>query len=113
MTPATSSSPAAETVADGIAPADRSVGRVPDVAATVTARRGFREMLPRRSGKLVTGLVLTLGIIAFAFIAPFFTQDPGNVDSAANLPPSLDHLLGTNNIGADLFAQLAAGRPAR
>ncbi|OCI30832.1 ABC transporter permease [Oerskovia enterophila] len=125
VTPATSASPAADVVVDGIAPDDRTAGRVPDVPApgdgapevepgvavvgTTKARKGPLEMLPRRSGKLVAGLVLTLGIIAFAFIAPFFTQDPRNVDAPANLPPSLDHLLGTNNLGADIFAQLAAG----
>ena len=125
VTPATSSSPVAEAVADGIAPSIRTDGLVPDVPVSdgdvpsaalaadppVTAppRRGFREMLPRRSGKLVVGLVLTIGIVLFAVIAPFVTQDPWNYDNPVFEPPSAAHLLGTNNLGADLFAQLAEG----
>ncbi len=69
----------------------------------------FKDMLPSVSGKLVAGLILTVGIGLFAIIAPHLSQEPGNYDSAANLRPSAEHLLGTNNIGADVFGQLAAG----
>lgn len=71
--------------------------------------RRFKDMLPRLDFKLGLGLFLTLGIVIFAIIGPFITQDPRNYDNATFLPPSGDHLLGTNNLGADLLAQLAEG----
>lgn len=67
------------------------------------------DMLPSLSGKLVVGLFLTIGIGLFAILAPRFSQDPGNYDSERFLPPNSEHILGTNNLGADVFAQLAAG----
>lgn len=72
-------------------------------------RGGLRSFLPSMSVKLGVGLFLTLGIAAFAIIAPYVTQDAKNYDAARFLAPSSDHLLGTNNIGADVLAQLAEG----
>ncbi|QIK84733.1 ABC transporter permease [Sanguibacter sp. HDW7] len=72
-------------------------------------RGGLKSFLPSFSGKLAIGLVLTLGITAFALIAPHVTQDPRNYDSDRFLPPGSGHLLGTNNLGADVLAQLAEG----
>lgn len=69
----------------------------------------LKDMLPSLSGKLVVGLILTIGIGLFAIFAPRFSQDPGNYDSERFMPPNSEHLLGTNNLGADVFAQLAAG----
>ncbi|MFE4465145.1 ABC transporter permease [Oerskovia sp. NPDC056781] len=66
-------------------------------------------MLPSRSGKLVAGLVLVIGIIAFSVIAPFFTQNPRSTENKQYLPPSSEHWLGTNHLGSDIFAQLAHG----
>ncbi|WP_435298874.1 ABC transporter permease [Timonella sp. A28] len=71
--------------------------------------RGIKEMLPRMTPKLAGGLIITIGTILFAIIAPYFTQDPRNYDNDVFLGPSTEHWLGTNNLGADLFAQLAAG----
>lgn len=72
-------------------------------------RGGWKSFVPRMTGKLAVGLVLTIGITLFAIIAPHVTQDPRNYDSGANLPPGGGHLLGTNNLGADVLAQLAEG----
>jgi peptide/nickel transport system permease protein len=74
-----------------------------------TARRGARQLLPSLSLKLVVGLVITLGIAVFAFVAPFFVQDPRFSGNDAMLPPSTEHLLGTTKLGYDVFAQLAYG----
>ncbi|MBD5785236.1 ABC transporter permease [Cellulosimicrobium terreum] len=74
-----------------------------------SSRRGLRMLLPTVSPKLVVGLVLTLGIIGFAFIAPSFVQDPRYSGNDAFLPPSSDHLLGTTKLGYDVLAQLAYG----
>jgi peptide/nickel transport system permease protein len=72
-------------------------------------KRGIAEMLPRRSAKLIAGLVLTLGIVAFAIVAPFFVQDPRYTKNPTLQPPSADHLLGTTKLGNDVLAQLAHG----
>lgn len=93
---------------------DTTATATPAVAAAASQsgapqRGGLRAMLPRMSGKLAFGLVFTLGIALFAIIAPHVTKDPTNYDSARFLPPGGEHLLGTNNIGADVLAQLAEG----
>lgn len=83
----------------------------PQVEPPARDRRSsvLSDMLPRMSGKLAVGLFLTLGIGLFAIVAPRFSQDPGNYDAPRFMPPSAEHLLGTNNLGADVYAQLAAG----
>ena len=65
--------------------------------------------LPRLDFKLGLGLVLTLSIVLFALFGTMFTQDPRNYDNGTFEPPSAEHILGTNNLGADLFAQVAEG----
>jgi peptide/nickel transport system permease protein len=67
------------------------------------------RILPRRSAKLVAGLVVTLGIVLFAVVAPFLVQDPRFSGNDALLPPSADHFLGTTKLGYDVLAQLAHG----
>lgn len=66
-------------------------------------------MLPRRTAKLVVGIVFVTSIIAFGVLAPLFTQDPRNSDNAALASPSGEHLLGTTKLGFDVLAQLAQG----
>lgn len=116
--------PLDETAIDGL-PADDAAPRPdePGLAATspgastvgtaaptaTTARRGVRQLLPSLSAKLVVGLVITIGITLFAFVAPMFVQDPRFSGNDAFLPPSPDHLLGTTKLGYDVLAQLAHG----
>lgn len=88
------------------------VKTAPDTVALATQRKsrgGFRAMLPRRSAKLVTGIVLVVAIVLFGIIGPFFTQDPRFSGNPALAAPSADHLLGTTKLGYDVFAQIAAG----
>ncbi|MCT9819281.1 ABC transporter permease [Microbacterium sp. W1N] len=73
------------------------------------ARRGIRQLLPRRSAKLIIGLVLVLAIVAFGVLAPMFVQDPRYSGNDALQPPSAEHWLGTTKLGYDVFAQLAYG----
>ncbi|PFG39636.1 peptide/nickel transport system permease protein [Georgenia soli] len=65
--------------------------------------------LPRMDVKLGLGLFLTLSIVLFAILGRYFTQDPRNYDNPTFAPPSAEHLLGTNNLGADVLAQMAEG----
>ncbi|MCF2707156.1 ABC transporter permease [Arcanobacterium haemolyticum] len=61
------------------------------------------------SFKLGLGLFLTLSIILFAIFGPMLTQDPRYYGNETFAPPNATHLLGTNNLGADVLAQLAEG----
>ncbi len=122
VTPAVDAAPAASVVVDGLPPQQRTPGVVPDVPPTTPdqfvktsddgappPKRGLRAMLPPFSGKLLIGLILTLGIMAFAIVAPLLSQDPRYLKNPSRLPPSSEHLLGTTASGADIFAQLAHG----
>ncbi len=61
-----------------------------------------------RSGR--TGLVLVVLILAFALLGPLLSADPNKINVADRfLGPSLTHLLGTDNLGRDLFARTAVG----
>jgi len=73
------------------------------------ARRGIRQLMPRMSLKLAIGLVIVVGIVLFAIVAPIFAQDPYDSDNPALQPPSPEHILGTTKLGYDVFAQLATG----
>lgn len=122
VSPAADAAPAASVVVDGLPPRNTTPGLEPDIPSSTPGalagesadvsgapKRGLRAMLPRWSGKLAVGLFLSLGIIAFAIIAPFFTQSPTSTENARYLPPSTEHWLGTNHLGIDIFAQLANG----
>ena len=66
-----------------------------------------RQLLPRRSPKLVIGLGLVLAIAGWAIAGPFFVADPETIRDVGLTPPSSAHLLGTTQIGQDVLAQLA------
>jgi peptide/nickel transport system permease protein len=80
-----------------------------DREQAAAARRGIRQLLPRRSAKLITGIILVLAIVAFGIFAPMFVQDPRYSGNPALQPPSPEHLLGTTKLGYDVFSQLAWG----
>ena len=64
----------------------------------------------KHKGALV-GVVVFALITVFVFLGPFFYDvDPNAIDfKARNLTPSLEHPLGTDNIGHDTLAQMLAG----
>lgn len=69
----------------------------------------FAHLMPRRSGKLITGLVIVGVIILFAIFGPLISQSPTDSHNPSLLPPSPEHWLGTTKLGYDVFAQLATG----
>lgn len=88
-------------------------GAIPSAPAAPSPAAGnrgrLREALPRMDFKLGLGLTLTIGIVLFALVGPVLTQDPRYYQNPVLAPPSAAHLLGTNNLGADLLSQLAEG----
>ncbi|MBC2697630.1 MAG: ABC transporter permease [ANME-2 cluster archaeon] len=55
----------------------------------------------------MTGLIIYLFISILAIFAPFIAPyDPWDYSFECLQPPSIDHLLGTNDIGYDIFSEL-------
>ncbi|WP_127792760.1 ABC transporter permease [Agromyces sp. LHK192] len=89
-----------------------SSAAIEDAGLTAPARaprRGIRQLLPRRSAKLLIGVGLVGAIVLFGVLGPLFVQDPRDSDNPSLQPPSPEHLLGTTKLGYDVFAQLAHG----
>lgn len=106
--------PRADTAADGLILAEKpSTAAFADTAAMATERRGGRRsaasLLRPVSPKLMVGLLLTLGIVMFGLVGPFFVQDPKFSGNPGMLPPGPGHVLGTTQLGYDVLAQLAYG----
>jgi peptide/nickel transport system permease protein len=57
------------------------------------------------------GLVVVLGLVLVAALAPLLTPiAPNAIDvNAILLPPSLEHLFGTDELGRDVFSRMIAG----
>lgn len=56
------------------------------------------------------GLVIVVAVVLFALSGLIVGPDPNRIDVAARFfGPSPAHLLGTDNLGRDLFARVAAG----
>ncbi|MGH9303222.1 MAG: ABC transporter permease [Acidimicrobiales bacterium] len=83
-------------------------------AGTATGKAA-RRVLRRPSGPLVAGLVLLGLLIVFVLVAPVFGSPyhiyPNGLDGRGLPLPlgSKGHLLGTDGIGRDMLARLAAG----
>ncbi|CAN5362612.1 ABC transporter permease [soil metagenome] len=72
----------------------------------------IRETLGRiwreREGRL--GILFVALIVALAIFGTLFGADPNHIDVKVRfLPPGAGHLLGTDNLGRDLFARIATG----
>lgn len=84
-----------------------------DFVEAAIARQGgprrLRDSLPRFDFKLGLGLFLTIAILLFAIFGRLVTQNPRYYGNPTFAKPSAQHLLGTNNLGADILAQLAEG----
>lgn len=64
-----------------------------------------------REGRL--GLVIVVGVVLLALAGLVAGPDPNKIDVAARfLAPSPAHVLGTDNLGRDLFARITAGTRA-
>ncbi|HEY90517.1 MAG TPA: ABC transporter permease [Dehalococcoidia bacterium] len=64
----------------------------------------------RESGPGKTGLVILLVMIAVALLAPVVAlHEPSQQSTASLLSPSLNHWLGTNHVGQDIWSRLLFG----
>jgi len=80
------------------------------VAASGSRRRGRLRRRFLRRPLAVAGLVLIVVFIGLAVLAPLLPYDPGASDFVAVLqPPSGAHLLGTDDLGRDVFVRIAYG----
>lgn len=87
------------------------------MAATPSARSGQPESQTRRVVRrfvkrplAVAGLVLVALFIALALVGPIFLPNPNFQDFSQVLqPPSAAHVLGTDDLGRDVFARVANG----
>lgn len=71
-------------------------------------RRAWRRF--RRNKLAITGLVFLVLITLISALAPWIARDPLAVDLSAVLrPPSLDHWLGTDQAGRDVFSRVLFG----
>ncbi|WP_022884586.1 ABC transporter permease [Glaciibacter superstes] len=71
-------------------------------------RRVMRRFLKRPLA--VIGLVLVVAFILVAVFGPLLLPDPNKQDFATLLqPPSLAHLLGTDDLGRDVLSRIASG----
>ena len=70
--------------------------------------RLFRTVWHERGGK--TGFILVMLVLLLALIGPWLAVNPNKIAVQDRfLPPSLTHLLGTDNLGRDLFSRVAFG----
>ncbi|SNR89776.1 peptide/nickel transport system permease protein/oligopeptide transport system permease protein [Streptosporangium subroseum] len=71
-------------------------------------RRLWRRF--RRRPMPMIGLTLVVAFLVLAVFGPLVSGDPSAQDYLATLmPPSIDHPLGTDDLGRDAFARVASG----
>jgi peptide/nickel transport system permease protein len=71
----------------------------------------LRDIWRSPTGRI--GLVLVVAILLFAIFGPVFSVDPNKIAVKDRFQaPSLSHLLGTDNLGRDLFSRTAQGTRA-
>lgn len=90
-----------------------------NVVATVAAEAGSDTGRPSgrlrqalRSGRLVAGASIVGVFAVVAVVGPFLFPNPNRLTGADLAPPSLDHWLGTTQIGQDVFSQLVVSARA-
>ena len=71
-------------------------------------RKFWRRFLVRKTGVVSAGIVFLLVVLALA--APIaLPVDPNEITGEVLLPPSLDHILGTDDLGRDVLTGIIYG----
>lgn len=90
-----------------IAPA--TTPRTTRTVAPVTDPVATRER-PKRPALLIVGLTIVGVLVLVALLAPLLAPYSSRAISGASMePPSSNHLLGTNDVGQDIFSQVVWG----
>src|SRR5262249_7269415 len=96
----------------------RPPGRIARLAGRI-ARLAGRALAPLRDPFAAVGVTIyALFVLVALFADVIATHDPleilvgGDGSLAASLPPDREHLLGTTNLGRDIFSQLVVGTRA-
>ena len=79
----------------------------------IARRRALLEAL-QRNPLLLTGALIALALVLVAVLAPLLAPHPGDAGTATNpvaslLPPSAQHLFGTDQVGRDLLSRVIYG----
>jgi peptide/nickel transport system permease protein len=87
----------------------QSIGEITD--DDFNRKKLWKLFRPRHNGQLITGSVITGFVLFIAVFPALFTgYDPVSQNmQALSLPPSTDHLFGTDNFGRDVFARVIYG----
>ena len=67
----------------------------------------YRELAKNNVAR--AGLLILGGFLLLSILAPLFTRDPSAVSAETMQPPSFKHLLGTNDVGQDVWSRLVYG----
>lgn len=81
----------------------------PTVQHTGYWRGAWRRF--RRNGLAVSGLIIVLSFLVMAVFAPWIATHAPEALAIRNrlAPPSFEHLLGTDNLGRDIFSRIIYG----
>lgn len=97
---------------DVIAPAD-STGVIQNSEIQSSRRRRQIVRFLRRRPIAVIGALITLLLLIVAVFAPLLAPyDPSSQAATRLLPPGLSHLMGTDNLGRDVFSRVLFGTRA-
>lgn len=84
----------------------------PEIADRGVRRLGGRLRDIFRSRRLIAGACIVGVFVLAGIVGPFFISNANALGPQDWAPPSLSHLLGTNEIGQDIFAQLVVSARA-
>jgi peptide/nickel transport system permease protein len=79
---------------------------------TMLIVRVFKRIIPEAEGRwmVVSGLIVVLSIVFMAIFAPFIAPfDPTKSTGDVLSPPSSKHVMGTDNLGRDIFSRIVYG----
>lgn len=76
--------------------------------STPRARRALRSIRALPLAEQV-GIVVLVALVAISLLGPFFAADPTVAAGSAFERPSGEHLLGTDDVGQDIFARVLSG----
>jgi peptide/nickel transport system permease protein len=93
---------------------EQQVGIEEPVGGPSEQHRSLRQdvwrQFKRHKGAVVGLIILAVIVFATVFGPYLYPLDPYAIDtSIANAPPSLDHVLGTDNLGRDVLARVLIG----